>query len=376
MLSRKDVFTDVFLNKIISLLKLPINATPDEIQNAWSSQLSDQISDMSTILWHRLNPYVQILIQKKMQETIHGQMVQIDAFSEPLKVMVEKYKKCFDTWIDSSKVSFNTNNTSALKHLSMKDYFILQFFTMATCTRKRGDNCLMIGISGCSSIGKSTLFEAPLTEISHFYVNERGVGRFRLQGKTVLFFHDIDVKVLVFSKDVDLIKTICRSEPTMVKIHSSITSVPPVHLFYTSNTKLFSHKVEGTNYFSSMVNSDLVVSEKNREHVNSIRQRFLECYCSERPPLNPDWFPECGMFQKKHMVLGLFERVLKILSTYPGPDSFYKNIQPHYVLAGLAKNAKFYSDVFGVSVNDQIVNNVDRLILKNESKLDILNMLN
>lgn len=374
LLSRKDVSTEEFLQKIISILKLPLNATPDEIQNAWSCQLSDKISDMSAILWHRLNPYVQILIQRKMQNVIHGQMVQIESISEPLIVMVEKYKKCFNAWIDSSNISFNTANNAALKHLSMKDYFILQFFILGTCTRKRGDNCLMIGITGKSSVGKSTLFEAPLSEISHIYVNDRGTGRFRLESKTVLFFHDVDVKTFIYSRDRDIIKTICRSEPTVVKVHSSITSVPPVHIFYTSNTNLFNHAVQGGNVFTSTVNSDIVVDSKNKEHVNSMRHRFLECYCHSRPPLDPNWFPECGVFQRQHMILGLFERIVAIMDFYPGPDSFYKSVQPHYILGALAKNEGFFREVCNVELKEKILQLIDKFIVKPEQKNDILTM--
>lgn len=374
LLSRKDVSTEVFLHKIISILKLPLNATPDEIQAAWSNQLSDKISDISAILWHRLNPYVQILIQRKMQNAIHGQMVQIESVSEPLNVMVEKYKKCFNTWIDSDKISLNTYNTEALKHLSMKDYFILQFFILGTCARKRGDNCLMIGITGKSSVGKSTLFEAPLSEISHIYVNDRGTGRFRLESKTVLFFHDVDVKTFIYSRDRDIIKTICRSEPTVVKVHSSVISVPPVHIFYTSNTNLFNHIVNGKNVFTSTVMSDIIVDYKNKEHVNSMRHRFLECFCHSKPPLDPNWFPECGTFQRQHMILGLFERVVAIMESYSGPESFYKSVQPHYILGALAKNSSFFQEVFNTDLKEKILKLIDKFILKPEQKNDILKM--
>lgn len=375
LLSQKDASIDLFLQKMMSLLKLPINATPDEIQTAWSNQLSDKISDMSAILWHRLNPYVQILIQKKISSTIQGQMVCIESFIEPLKIMVEKYNKCFNGWIDSDKVSFNTGNQPALGKLSMKDYFILQLFTMGTCTRKRGDNCLMLGIVGKSTVGKSLLFEAPLLEVSHMYVAEKGVGRFKIENKTILFFHDVDVNTFIHPKDRDLIKTVCRTEPTAVKVHSSVSSIPPVHVLYTSNTFLFNHKVKGNNIFSSSFLSDIQITPKNVEHVQAIRCRFLECFCSEKPDLNSEWFPECGMFQRQHMILGIFDRVMKILSKYPGPESFYRVVQVHYVLAGLAKNAKFYEELFQISVVNEIECFVKKFIKNVDQQNDVLNLM-
>ena len=62
LLSKRDASTEVFLQKLMALLKLPINSTPDEIHSAWTNQLSDAVSEKSAILWHRLNPYIQILL--------------------------------------------------------------------------------------------------------------------------------------------------------------------------------------------------------------------------------------------------------------------------------------------------------------------------
>jgi hypothetical protein len=248
----------------------------------------------------------------------------------------------------------------------MKDYFILQIFTMATCTRKRGDFCVMLGITGKTSVGKSTLFEAPLTDICHVYVNDKGVGRFKIENKTVLFFHDVDVNLFVKSRDRDIIKTICRSEPTTVKIHSTITSVPPVHVFYTSNTNLFSHRLCGAKFLTT-ISSDVCVKPNNVEHINSMRFRFIECYCNKRPKIDPNWLPECGIFQRQHMILGLYVRVLEIMSRCTSPDFFYKPVQPHYVMAGLAKNAKVYQQIFNVSLDDKI-KSILKTVIKNENQ--------
>lgn len=371
LLSKRDASTEVFLHKLMALLKLPINSTPDEIHLAWTNQLSDRVSEKSAILWHRLNPYIQILLQKKMHNCIHDQMVLIDSAQESLDILVNKYKKCFNAWIDYGKISFNTSGIKDLGDLSMKDYFILQFYILGTNTRVRGDGLLQLGVVGKSSVGKSTLFEAPLAEISHYFVETKGTGRFKTESKTILFFHDIDVKILVKSKDTDLIKTLCRSEPTSVKVHSGIISIPPIHLLYTSNTKLFNHKIEGASLFTRNVVSDIVVDSATIEHVNSIRHRFLECYCAEQPNLNLDWFPENGTFSKTHMVLGLFERILNILDSY-GPTAFVSKAHTHYILAALAKHANAYEQVFSIPVKHHIESLVDKYISKSCQKTDIL----
>ena len=74
------------------------------------------------------------------------------------------------------------------------------------------------------------------------------------------------------------------------------------------------------------------------------------------------------------MILGLFERVITIMESYPGAESFYKSVQPHYILGALAKNATFYRDTFNVDVKEKIEILVDKFIVKQEQKDDIFNM--
>jgi len=379
LLSSKDAYTDIFLSKIVSLLKLPVSATPDEIQIAWSNQMSDAISDISSILWHKLNPYVQILISKKMRQHIMGQMVTIELFEEPIEDLVNKYKICFDTWIDSEKVLFSTVNRDLLGKLSMKDYFILQLFVLGTNTRKRGDYCLQLGIVGKSSVGKSTLFETPLSGISHFYVGDGGVGRFKTDGKTILFFHDIDIKVLVYSKDKDLIKTVTRTEVTYTKTHSSTGVIQPIHVIYTANNKLNNYNTAGSNTFKGSFGcwnmSDVPHRPRLAAHLNAVRMRFLECFCTDRPSIDKDWLPAGGVFSKEHLVLGIYDRVLEILYRIP-PDSFYKEVQPYYVMAGLAKNANAYETVFQKPIKEHVVKLVEKFIPNPRQAFFILQNLN
>jgi len=374
LLSRKDTKTDDFLNKIISFLKLPVNATPDEIRAAWSNQLSSAITGTSSVLWHRLNPFVQILLQKKVDDLLSSYMVTIEQVQEPDIILANKYKVCFDTWIDSPYVTFNTHNVDALGKLSMKDYFIFQFFILATNKRVRGDNCLQLGIVGKSSVGKSTLFESPISEISHYYVGHSGTGRFRTEGKAILFLHDIDVRSLVVSKDRDLIKTLSRSEATGTKVHSSTNVINPIHVFYTSNTKIFNHKITKMSSFGPL--SDLPTSKKLQCHVTAIRWRFLECFCYERPIISLDWLPNCGMFQKQHMIMGLFDRIVQTLMDLNGSDCFFNRTQIHYLLAGLAKNAKHYEEMFQIPIKHVIPILMDKFSSPLAERVDILKHLN
>ena len=218
--------------------------TFDERENLCVEQLGNKISGLSGILWHRVQPIVQSLLNKKLKNCLDSQLATVVQIKRSNTVMIESYRKLFLDFTTSPKISFQTGNVFALKNIGPRDYWVLQYFSIATCRRIRSDNLLQIGICGSSSLGKSSIFEAPLTEIIHTHVTSNfGVGRFSVGSKNILFFHDCDVVDTFFSKDRDTIKALARSEPVKTKIYSSTQSISPIHLFYSSNDSLFDHKI-------------------------------------------------------------------------------------------------------------------------------------
>ena len=406
LLSTKDVRVELFLQEIMSQLMcedLPPNATVDEIERAYSNKIGEKISGISAVLWHRVGPVVQILLNQKLKSALESQVVTVVNIVEPMIDMVHRYRSLFLEFITSPNLSFTGGNKSALQQVSAKDYWIFMYFAMSTCRRIRGDQCLQIGLVGKTSIGKSTLFEAPLTDTSHYYVSDSGVGRFKLDNKTILFFHDIDINDICFGKDRDLIKTLARSEPTVSKVHSSTVTIPPVHLFYTSNTKLFNHKINSSQQqrgikrecqeehtFPSTSNqhleaedshnlqrqisqqltlnnfnhqSDLTITPKNREHVQAVRSRFLECFCPSKPLLDVNHFPKAGTFQRQHMVLGIYDHILNLLETSYSPSEFASPVLPLYLLSGLAKHARNLETLLSIPstrVSERVIQQAER----------------
>ena len=251
LLTHRDLRMESFLQReleeVTKTCPAPADASPDEVTRLWTRQLAARVSSQSAVLWNRLSPVAAILISQKLREAHKRMMVSLVRTAEPLQVMAHKYKTLFNTWVDSVNcVSFVTGNKRALGGLSPKDYWIIQYFILGTCERARTDNLLQIGVVGRTTVGKSTLFEAPLTGSSHYYVGDAGVGRFKVEDKTILFFHDVDVNDLCFGRDRDLIKTLARGEATQAKVHGSTVAVPSLHLFYTSNTKMFNHHLMTT----------------------------------------------------------------------------------------------------------------------------------
>jgi len=405
LLSTKDVKVELFLQEIMSQLMcedLPPNATVDEIEKAYSDKIGEKISGISAVLWHRVGPVVEKLLNQKLKSALENQIVTVVSIVEPMNDMVHRYRALFLEFILSPKLSFAGGHKNAFRQVSARDYWIFMYFVMGTCRRIRGDQCVQIGLVGDTSIGKSTLFEAPLTDTAHYYVSDAGIGRFKVDNKTVLFFHDIDINDICFGKDRDLIKTVARSEPTVSKIHSATASIPPVHLFYTSNTNLFNHKVSPTllppkgikrewsttlavpstsstysdigefdtlhhlqnqnsqlspwNSYSHV--SDLIVTSKNKRHVQAVRSRFLECFCPSIPFLDMNLFPRGGNFQRQHMILGIYQHVLNLLENSYSPSDFASPVLPLYLLSGLAKHARGYEtllSISSISVSDKII---------------------
>ena len=248
-----------------------VDLTFDERENMCVEQLGNRISGLSGILWHRVQPIVQSLLSKKLKSCLDSQLANVVQIKRSNSVMIENYKKLFLDFTNSPKISFQTGNVFALKNISPRDYWVFQYFSIATCRRIRSDNLVQIGISGRSSLGKSCIFEAPLTEIIHTHVTSNfGVGRFSVGSKNILFFHDCDILDTFFSRDRDTIKALARSEPTQSKIHSSIQSIPPIHLFYSSNDSLFDHKIP-------------VNIPKPKQLSQSLRGSEEQQTCSKRP---------------------------------------------------------------------------------------------
>jgi hypothetical protein len=235
------------------------NKTFDELQSDYTERLGLKISGLSSVLWHRVSPVVQTLLNQKLRSALEAQLATVVHSEQSSVNLVQNYQTLFREFTHSPVLSFQTGNAGALKRVSPRDYWVLQYFALATCRRSRGDQCLQIGLSGRTSVGKSTLFEAPLIETVHQYLSDSGCGRFKLDSKPVLFFHDIDIHDIVLGRDRDLIKTLARGEPTKSKVHSTTAPIPPVHLFYTSNTKLFNHKVEII--FADRKEASIVVEE-------------------------------------------------------------------------------------------------------------------
>ena len=178
-----------------------------------------------------------------------------------------------------------------------------------------------------------------------------------------MVFHDINISTLV-GVDVERVKSLARSETTVVKIHSSTTTVSPMFVFYTSNERLFKHIVPTpkgslcmTRTYPSQVDQPgkKRVSEGNLE---AVQARFLEMFVFKAPKQRQEDLEKCGNFSRSHFIMACFDRALELLEKYP-MTAFHSIYLPAYVLSGLAKNAPLMESV--MCDNQCTANHISRL---------------
>lgn len=353
LVTHKDVVTETFLKEVIGSLPYRDNLSAAELSHLWKEEARKRITKFSVTLSHKLGPLVQIMLDEKLSDNLESTFVEVSTMQPSLHDMVGRYSRCFDTWIDDfQSVSYNAVNTRLLGRVDIKDMFVLTFFVFCTCRRTRYDNILQLGVVGCSTSGKSTLFESCLLEGSHMTTNDQGVGRFEVGHKSILLFHDISIRTLVLSKDTEKIKTIARTEPTVTKIHGSTNILKPLFLFYSSNERLMTHKFLDNltrqplqwRSYPGQVNEMAGFGgggghrkKATDEHLSAIQNRFIEVFVRKPPKLNPNDLPQSGNFQRIHGILGMYPRIMATMEKYT-PDQFFSPVLKQYVLHGLCKN--------------------------------------
>jgi hypothetical protein len=82
-------------------------------------------------------------------------------------------------------------------------------------------------------------------------------------------------------------------------------------------------------------------SDRQEESIKAIQNRVLELFVRERPDLSDTPLPSGFIFQRSHMIVGLFNTVLEILSNHC-PTDFNSPILVSYLLTGLCDNLELF----------------------------------
>ena len=383
LLSKRECNIETFIRDICPTKDENILDEAD--QQSFLSEAENKLADASLMLSHKYGTVLKTYVSHQQQ------MEFVKAYSKlPTQItskanMCYIYAQCFTKWINSEHVNFSTLNKTGLGQLTGKECYIFHLFSMATCRRVKGDDCFALSVVGRSSVGKTRLIEHCLQQASFTYASEPGVGRFNVQNRPILLYRDINIEQLIKGADSSKFRTICRSEMTSVKVHSSTVTLPPLWVAISANQRINAHtfpkrktieeqeiKVEEKkakldtkipvnvfnwtpavastsrgvfsttqiNYPSQLVDPTKK-SDRQEESVKAIQNRVLELFVRERPDLSDTPLPSGYIFQRSHMIVGLFNTVLEILSNH-SPEDFNSPILVSYLLTGLCDNLELF----------------------------------
>ena len=377
-------------------------------EQAFLSEADNKLAEASLLLSHKYGTVLKAHLARKQQLGFTKSYSKLpkSIFSKVNLCFV--YSQCFAQWINSPEISFCTLNKSALGALSAKDCFIAHLFSMATCRRVKGDDCYALSVVGKSSVGKTRIIEHCLQQASFTYASEPGVGRFNVKHRPILLYRDIDITKLVKGADSSKFRTICRSEMTSVKVHSSTVTLPPLWVLISANQRINSHffpkrlpetatavaspakktrndcsstqfnafnwksEIDANTTITKVVSfpsnypTQLIPAgkrdERQDESIKAVQNRVLELFVREKPDLTSAPLPTGVIFQRPHMVVGIFDTVIDILERH-NPADFFSPVLISYLLTGLADNLALYKSSWP-NPTDANKNRIASLILR------------
>jgi len=353
LLTKKELNAEQYLKNLIksrSNESVPGTAADISQQVALEGAQSS-VNSQSIIFGLRYKSHIQSLIQEKEIAKRNKIYSHITADPPDDSELADFYKTCFDSFVDDSdSVSFKVENEKALGNVTAKDAFILNFWTMATCKRQGKDNMLQIIVSGLTSVGKSTLFEVPLSEVGRCYANEPGVGRFPLDGMSTLLVNDKPLSVLYTGQDMDKFKVMARGEPLNVKVQGKTATILPTFMFVTSNQHLLLHTFANRDRtgisikkrykpdHEESVHEELPFKRRkifHEEDLRAVKARYIEVFVRQPPLIPPEALSQD--FNRQHALAGIFGRVVSTLQIYK-PEDMTNRYHYLYPIGGLCKN--------------------------------------
>ena len=360
ILTRKDKSIDRYLFGVLEEIRAELDEEisgeeehSEEYQKLFEERASERLNGESIMLGNKLCSVLKNYLDTYYTAKTVASLGRIQLPKKDLRSFSLDYGECFRAWVLSPHVTYEATNKIALGNLSLRDCFILHVWSFLVCYRSRGDNMFSLSICGKSSVGKSVVFENVFFENGFNFNGEAGVGRYDAKSRSILVYHDINIRLLASGKtDADKFKTISRSEKTSAKVHSSVKAVPPLFVVVTSNMRIHSHPARShpKNFLlGEACPSELTVGSgksktSHTESIEAVKNRVLEAYCSERPHIDAKFFPTSGCFQRKNFILGVYGFVLDTVEKYSRTD-FYSEAFVAYILTGLSENASFYCKV-------------------------------
>ena len=347
LLTRREKNEEEFINDLMESFEkneFEASSSADLSHQERLQQAQQKLADKSIILAHKYSPLLKQYVANKEQKILNEKFAVIKSKKSTLEEMALKYRHCFNTWVNAKEdVHIKVRDgKEQLGKLNVIHVFTLIFYSIITNRRQTGDNLLQLIISGLTSCGKSMLFENPLLEVAHMVTTEKGVSRFNFDSKSTMLLHDISLINLVRSSDCDRLKAICRGEPVPTKTHGNVQTVPSVFVLITSNQHLFTHAFQtlerSRKSFQKVYCTDIKPSKAvHPGDIAAVQTRFVEAFVRSCPQIDEKYLPKSENFERNHVIVGLFEDVVNILSSYSKSD-FKTEYYYLYPIGGLCKH--------------------------------------
>jgi len=196
LLNTKEMASEELVERVVHYISQTLSPllTADERREELQKKCLAFVHDLSPQLSLKVAPLVKSCIARQFGAGIENMLAEVRLPEMSLKDKTQMYTRMLNTFLgDSGSISFACSNRQLLGQLLPVDLWFLTFFAFVTAKRCRGDNLLMLGCVGKSSVGKSLLFESVTLATGHQIISstsshsgDAGVGRFNTTSKNTV----------------------------------------------------------------------------------------------------------------------------------------------------------------------------------------------
>jgi len=159
-MGKKETETEKILVDFLNTFESQYESTSDKDQSVDARQqnklksMKRSLSEVSMLAAQKYMPILKHALLQREEDHLENIFGHIKAKSLSSHEMARNYRQCFEAFISSPDVSFETHNPDLLKNIKIRDQFVLTLWAVITVRRESGDNLLQLICSGESSSGE------------------------------------------------------------------------------------------------------------------------------------------------------------------------------------------------------------------------------
>ena len=137
----------------------------------------------------------------------------------------------------------------------------------------------------------------------------------------------------------------------------------------------FASPEKNSSSYQTRYKSDLQPTKKiHSNDIEAVQKRFIECFIRSRPTIPSHALPTSGNFTSNHMIIGLYNQIIRILFKYE-PQDFNSPYLYLYPLSSLCKNLHLMESTLQSPLKQLLFDLMDRYCLSETQKLTCLSYL-